>query len=77
MSVAIRMSRQGSKGNPHYKIVVADNNFKRDGRFIEKLGTYDPNSEKGLVLKQDRVDYWLSVGAKPTKTVTSLIKRNK
>ncbi len=77
MSVAIRMSRQGSKGNPHYKIVVADNNFKRDGRFLEKLGTYDPNDEKGLVLKQDRVDYWLSVGAQPTKTVASLIKRNK
>ena len=77
MSVAIRMSRQGSKGNPHYKIVVADHTFKRDGRFLEKLGTYDPNTANGLVLKNDRVDYWLSVGAKPTKTVASLIKRNK
>jgi small subunit ribosomal protein S16 len=76
MSVAIRMSRQGSKGNPHYKIVVADNNFKRDGRFIEKLGTYDPNAANGLVLDNKRVEYWLGVGAKPTKTVASLIKRN-
>ena len=77
MSVAIRMSRQGAKGNPHYRIVAADNNFQRDGRFLEKLGTYDPNAENGLVLKKDRVDYWSSVGAKPTKTVSSLIKRNK
>ena len=57
--------------------MVADHTFKRDGRFIEKLGTYDPNDEKGLVLKQDRFDYWLSVGAKPTKTVASLVKRLK
>ncbi|MCX6113579.1 MAG: 30S ribosomal protein S16 [Proteobacteria bacterium] len=75
MSVMIRMSRQGSKGNPFYRIVVADKSFARDGRFIEKLGTYDPNNKNGLVLDKERVDYWLSVGARPTQTVASLIKR--
>ncbi len=77
MSVTIRMSRQGSKGNPFYKIVVADKSFPRDGRFIEKLGTYDPNTKDGLVLNKERVDYWLGVGARPTQTVASLIKRSK
>ena len=77
MSVTIRMSRQGSKGNPFYKIVAADKSFPRDGRFIEKLGTYDPNTKDGLVLNKERVDYWLGVGARPTQTVASLIKRSK
>ena len=75
MSVTIRMSRQGSKGDPFYKIVVADKSFARDGRFIEKLGTYDPNVKDGLVLNKERVTYWIGVGAQPTKTVASLIKR--
>ena len=75
MSVMIRMSRQGSKGNPFYRIVVADKSFARDGRFIEKIGTYDPNNKNGLVLDKERVEYWLSVGATPTQTVASLIKR--
>lgn len=75
MSVTIRMSRQGSKGNPFYKIVVADKSFARDGRFIEKVGSYDPNNKNGLILNKERVDYWLGVGARPTQTVASLIKR--
>jgi len=75
MSVVIRMSRQGAKKNPFYRIVVADQTFKRDGRFIEKVGTYDPNVEDGLVLNMERVKHWMSVGAKPTKTVYSLINR--
>jgi small subunit ribosomal protein S16 len=69
------MSRQGAKGDPFYKIVVANSEFKRDGRFIEKLGTYDPNVKNGLTLNMERVQYWLSVGARPTKTVYSLINR--
>jgi len=69
------MSRQGAKGDPFYKIVVADSEFKRDGRFIEKVGTYDPNVKNGLALNMERVKYWLSVGARPTKTVYSLINR--
>lgn len=75
MSVTIRMSRQGSKGNPFYKIVVADKAFARDGRFIEKVGSYDPNNKNGLILNKERVNYWLGVGARPTQTVASLIKR--
>ena len=75
MSVCIRMSRKGAKGDPFYKIVVADSECARDGRFIERLGTYDPNVKNGLTLNMERVKYWLSVGAKPTKTVYSLINR--
>lgn len=75
MSVSIRMSRKGAKGDPFYKVVVADSECARDGRFIEKLGTYDPNVKNGLTLNMERVKYWLSVGAKPSKTVYSLINR--
>ena len=75
MSVCIRMSRKGAKGDPFYKIVVADSECARDGRFIEKLGTYDPNVKNGLTLDMERVKYWLGVGAKPSKTVFSLINR--
>ena len=75
MSVSIRMSRQGSKGTPFYRIVVANSDYKRDGRFLEKLGTYDPNAKDGLSLNMERVQYWISVGARPTKTVYSLINR--
>jgi small subunit ribosomal protein S16 len=69
------MSRKGAKGDPFYKVVVADSECARDGRFIEKLGTYDPNVKNGLTLNMERVKYWLSVGAKPSKTVYSLINR--
>ena len=75
MSVCIRMSRQGAKGDPFYKIVVANSESARDGRFLEKLGTYDPNVKNGLTLNMERIKYWLSVGAKPSKTVYSLINR--
>jgi small subunit ribosomal protein S16 len=78
MSVIMRMARHGSKGRPFYKVVVADSESPRDGKFIEKLGTFDPRAEQnGITLNKERIDYWLGVGAKPTKTVTSLIKKIK
>lgn len=77
MAVKIRLARHGSKGHPFYRIVAADIEAKRDGRFIELLGTYDPNQDPAQVdLKAERVKYWLSVGAKPTDTVSSLLKRH-
>ena len=75
MAVAIRLSRSGSKGKPFYKIVATDKRNKRDGRFIEKLGTYDPQLEDNkVVLNKERYDYWISVGAKPSETVQNLVK---
>ena len=78
MAVKIRLRRVGAKDNPNYRIVVADVRSPRDGRFVEELGSYHPLQKKDEVrLKLDRVDYWLGVGAKPTETVASFIKKAK
>lgn len=73
MAVKIRLSRGGSKKRPYYRIVVADERAPRDGRFIENVGTYDPllpkDSEQRVTLKTDRIEHWLSVGARPTDRV--------
>ena len=73
MSLKIRLARGGSKKRPYYRIVVADVRAPRDGRFVEKIGTYNPllpkDSESRVTLKEDRVKYWLSVGARPTDRV--------
>ena len=75
MAVKIRLARHGAKKKPFYRIVVADSESPRDGRFIETLGTYDPLKQPAAVdIKEERVQYWLSQGAKPTDTVRSLIK---
>jgi small subunit ribosomal protein S16 len=76
--VVIRLRREGTKGRPFYRIVAADQRFQRDGRFLEILGTYDPMSKNNAVnLNAERADYWVSVGAQPTDTVRSLIKKAK
>ncbi len=75
MSVKIRLARGGSKKRPFYRIVAADTRSPRDGRFLEKLGTYNPNTDPStVVLNRPRVDYWLGVGAKASETVARLIK---
>lgn len=74
MAVAIRLSRQGSKKKPFYRVVAADKRRSRDGRFIELLGTYDPRT-KSIALRRERYEYWLGVGAKPSPTVKSLAKQ--
>lgn len=79
MAVVIRLRRMGHKKAPYYRIVVADSRNKRDGRFLETLGTYHPISPERLTqhtVKKERVEYWLSVGAKPTETVWSILKKN-
>ncbi|MDR1583949.1 MAG: 30S ribosomal protein S16 [Prevotellaceae bacterium] len=69
MAVKIRLARHGKKGYPFYHIVVANSRSPRDGRFIEKLGTYNPNTNPATIeLKSDRALYWLGVGALPTDT---------
>ena len=78
--VKIRLARHGRKRRPFYRVVAADVNAPRDGKFLEVLGTYNPvekDESKELTLKIDRVDHWLSVGAQPTDTAAALIKKFK
>jgi small subunit ribosomal protein S16 len=71
------LTRKGTKKKPFYRIVAADIEMPRDGRFLELLGTYDPMIEPAAVtLKEDRINYWLSEGAKPSTTVQSILKRH-
>jgi len=75
MAVKIRLARHGAKKRPFYRIVVADSESPRDGRYIESVGTYDPTKEPAEVLfKQERIQYWLERGAAPTDTVRTLLK---
>jgi small subunit ribosomal protein S16 len=73
MSLKLRLARAGAKKRPFYRIVVADSRAPRDGRFIERLGTYDPllprEAEKRVVLNEERIRHWLGVGAQPTDRV--------
>lgn len=76
MAVHIRLARHGSKKSPFYRIVVTDVRNPRDGRFIEKLGTYNPVAEpKAFELERSRYDYWASKGALPSATVAKLLKK--
>ena len=72
----IRLTRVGKKNQPHYRIVVCEHTAPIKGKFIEILGSYDPHGgkEKGLVVKKERVDYWVGNGAQMSDTVASLMK---
>lgn len=72
----MRLRRMGRKKHPFYRVVVADSRSPRDGRFVESVGYYDPMKEPAeIVLKEDRVFYWLSNGVEPTDTVRSLLRK--
>jgi len=74
--VRIRLRRMGAKKKPFYRIIIADKQSPRDGRFIESIGTYDPNTQPETVsLVNDRAAYWLGVGAQPSEGVIRLLKR--
>ena len=72
MSVRIRLAKAGSKKKVLYRIVAADQRMPRDGRFLEKLGTYDPHT-KAISLDKEATQKWLDVGAQPTETMTRLM----
>ena len=75
MGVKIRLTRMGAKGKHYYRIVAADTDFPRDGRFLEILGNYDPKKNPAeVIVKEDRVRNWLAKGAKATLTVSNLLK---
>ena len=74
MAVKIRLRRMGQKKAPFYRIVVADSRSPRDGRFIEEIGTYNPNTQPSTIqIKSDRAQYWLGVGAQPSEPVFKLL----
>jgi len=76
MPVKIRLARHGAKKKPFYRIVVADGESPRDGKYLENVGTYNPLKDPAEVtLKPERIKYWIDEGAVPTDTVKSLLKR--
>ena len=76
MATRIRLRRVGRKGQPSYRIVVAEHTTPRDGRFIDTIGTYNPRpKETVLAVNAEKVKYWLDKGAQPTDTVRSLLKK--
>lgn len=77
MSVKMRLRRIGKKKQPIYQVVVADARYPRDGRFIEKIGHYNPLTDPATInLVQEKALYWLKNGAQPTETVQSLLKKS-
>ena len=76
MAVKIRLARCGRKKRPFYRMVAADERFARDGRFIEKVGTYNPLVNPAeIVVEKERVAHWLGQGAQATRTVKSILKK--
>jgi len=76
MAVKMRLTRTGAKGKPSYRVVVADSDSPRDGKFLEILGNDDPKKNPAeVILKEDRVRDWLMKGAKPTLTVSQLLEK--
>jgi len=76
MAVRIRLTRKGRKKQPYYRIVVADSEAPRDGKFLDIVGTYDPMQNPAVVaIDNEKLDSWMKKGAKPTETVESLIRK--
>lgn len=76
MAVRIRLSRQGKKKAPFYRLVVADSRSPRDGKFIELIGTYNPMTDPATInINEERALYWLGVGALPSDTARGLLKK--
>ena len=76
MSVKIRLARHGAKKRPFYRIVVANSESPRDGKFLENVGTYDPLYDPAkITLKTERIRYWMDQGALPTNTVQNLLAK--
>jgi small subunit ribosomal protein S16 len=77
MAVRIRLKRMGRRNRAFYRIVAADSRAQRDGRAIERLGHYDPfveDEQKKVVIEKERIEHWLSLGARPTPTVESMLR---
>ncbi|MGI5865593.1 MAG: 30S ribosomal protein S16 [Myxococcales bacterium] len=78
MAVKIRLARAGAKKHPYYHVVATDSTNRRDGKFIEAVGSYDPTAQPAKVhFDDERLNYWLGTGAQPTATVARLIRGHK
>jgi len=78
MSITIRLKKMGKKGQPFYRVVVADTLKKHEGDYLENLGWYDPLVKgDNYLIKQDRIDYWISQGACVSDTVKSIVRKNR
>jgi small subunit ribosomal protein S16 len=76
MAVVLRLARAGAKKMPHYHVVATDSRNPRDGKFIEAIGSYDPNYDPPkFEINRERLEHWLKAGARPSETVAGLIKR--
>ena len=76
MAVKIRLRRMGAKKAPFYRVVVADSRYPRNGRFIEEIGTYDPNKEPSEIkIDAEKAKQWIANGAQPTDTVKAILKK--
>jgi small subunit ribosomal protein S16 len=76
MAVRIRLARHGAKKKPFYRIVVADSESPRDGKYLENVGTYNPLQDPAIItLKEERIKYWIDQGAIPSDTVRSFLKK--
>ena len=76
MAVKIRLARHGAKKHPYYRVVVADGRARRDGRFIEEIGYYNPMTQPAdIKVDGERAKYWIACGAQPTDTVRVLLKK--
>jgi small subunit ribosomal protein S16 len=76
MATKIRLARAGAKKRPFYQVVIADERSRRDGRFIENMGTYDPTKNPAVVkLNEEKIIAWLGKGAQPTDTVRQILKK--
>jgi small subunit ribosomal protein S16 len=78
MAVRIRLTRLGRKKKPFYRIIVADSESSRDGKFLDIVGTYDPcQNPEAVTLKREKIEDWLKKGALPSDTVASILRRHK
>ena len=76
MAVHIRLQRFGAKKVPFYRVIVADSRKKRDGAYLEQVGTYDPRAKSGgVTMDREKIEAWIKKGAKPSQTVSELIKK--
>lgn len=73
--VTIRLARAGTKKRPFYRLVVTDSRSPRGGKFLENIGTFDPAKDGSFLVKQERLSYWTGKGARPSATVSQLLKR--
>lgn len=75
MSLVLRLRQQGRKNKKSYRMVVADKRWRRDGRYIDSVGFYDPQEQEKIVVDKEKIEHWFSHGVKPTEKIIAILKR--